>query len=134
MTNMTHRQFVSLLLGGVVSAVVTGGCVAVHQPPIDRRITIAENLGSALYITDVKCAKGDSNHYVFQANAVNNTRSVLRLRYKVVWLDANGIEIPTVLSTWQPFSIAPKDIAGLRAVAPVPEAADMRFYVRWARD
>ena len=30
---------------------------------------------------------------------MNNTRSVLRLRYKVVWLDANGLEIPTVLST-----------------------------------
>lgn len=134
MKTMTHRHFLTLLSGGLLAACMTGGCVATHAYPPDRRITIAENLGSALYITDVKCAKGESNHYVFQANAVNNTRSVLQLKYKVVWLDANGLEIPTVLSTWQPFSIAPKDIAGLRAVAPVPEAADMRFYVRWARD
>lgn len=118
----------------VAAAMVGGGCVSAPTPPPDRRVTVASELGDDLYITDIKCAKGNTDYYVFQANVVNNTRSILMLQYRLVWLDANAIEIPSVQGRWQRFSVAPKDIGSLRAVAPTPAAVDFRFYVKDSDD
>lgn len=123
-----------LVPAACVLALAMSGCVSTHTPPPDRRVTIASELGDDLWITDIKCAKMASDHYVFQANVVNNTRSILMLQYRLAWLDANGIEIPSVQGRWQRFSVAPKDIGGLRAVAPTPNAVDFRFYVKGSDD
>lgn len=106
------------------------GCVATALPPIDRRVTVAESLWYDVQVTDVRCARGGSDHLTFQANVVNLTSHELWLDWKVVWLDADGIEIDSVVNTWQSMAIAPKDIRGMKGTAPHPNAADMRFYVR----
>ena len=68
-----------------------------------------------------------------QANVANNTDGVVRMEYKVVWLDSNGAEIPSVVSTWQPMSAAARNVVGLTATAPAPEAVDFRLYVQGAQ-
>ena len=123
------RRF--LMVGLLASACI--GCVSYHTPPMDRRVTVAPDLGTYIWVTDVRLAKGSSQHYTFQANVVNNTGGIVRMEYKVVWLDANGLEIPSVVSTWQPMSAAARDIVGLTATAPSPDAVDFRFYVKVAR-
>ena len=125
------------MLGVVLGAVLLGGfagCVSHATPPVDRRVTIAEDLGMDLVITDVRCAKGASPYCTFQANAVNLTRGDLGVEWKVVWLDANGMAIDSVVSSeWNRVVLSAKDIQALKATAPRVDAVDMRFHVRAIR-
>lgn len=114
----------------VAGAALLTGCVSAPVPPMDSRVTVAPNLGQKLYVTDVRCAKGTSQYLTFQANVVNNTGSELRVQWKVQWLDPDGMEIDSVVSTWNSVAIQPYDIKGLKGTAPSSNAADMRFYVR----
>ena len=125
---MNRQNFLVSVLAGLV-----GGCVSTNVPPMDRRVTIAEDLGTSVYVTDVRCAKGASSYATFQANVVTNTSHDLGVEYKVVWLDADGITIDSLVSTWNKIMLAPKDIQALKATAPRPDAADMLFYVRRLR-
>ena len=106
------------------------GCVSAPVAPRDTRITLAQNLGDAIYVTDVRCARNESGYLRFQANVVNNRSSETLVEYKVVWLDAGGLEIDSIMSTWQRVALQPNDIKGLQAVSPHPDAVDMRFYAR----
>lgn len=123
------------LIGSVfiLLTILFTGCVATNIPPMDRRVTVAENLGADVYVTDVRCAKGRSDHYTYQANVVNNTGSEIAVEWKVVWLDSDGIEIDSLVSTWSRMALGAKEIRGLKGVAPRPDAVDMRFYVRKMR-
>ena len=46
---------------------------------------------------------------------------------------ATGSAIPSVVSTWQPISAAPREVVPLQATAPSPDAVDFRFYVQAER-
>ena len=118
---------------GLVAAILVTGCVSTALPPVDRRVTIAEDLGTSVFVTDVRCAKGTSSYATFQANVVNNTSHDLGVEWKVVWLDANGITIDSLVSTWNATMLSPKAISALKGTAPRPDAADMLFYVRRLR-
>ena len=119
-----------LLLAAVVAL---AGCVATNVPPPDRRVTIAEDLGTKVYITDIRCAKGASDYATFQANVVNNTSSDLPVEWKVVWLDSDGVANDSLVSSWNKLMLAPNDIVGLKNTAPKVDAADMLFYLRRMR-
>lgn len=116
-----------------LGAVLLSGCVATNIPPPDRRVTVARDLGTSVYITDIRCAKGASDFYTFQANMVNNTSRDLPVEWKVVWLDADGVAIDSVVSTWSARMLNPHDVCALKGVAPRSDAVDMLFYVRRAR-
>lgn len=119
-----------MMLLALAAAVVTTGCVATNLPPLDRRVTLAQNLGTDVFVTDVRCAKGTSQFYTFQANVVNNLSRELWVEYKVVWVDADGVALESLASTWQKTALMPRDIKALQATAPSPDAVDMLFYVR----
>ncbi len=114
-------------------ALALGGCTSLHTAPDDRRVTVAPALGDSIWVTDVRMAKGRSQCYTLQANIANNTSSVAQLEYCVIWLDSTGMEISTLLSGWQFASLAPREVRGLTATAPSPDACDFRFYVQPAR-
>ena len=111
-------------------AVLMAGCVSYHTQPMDRRVTVAPDFGSDVWVTDIRMAKGVSSHYTLQANVVNNTDDLLQMEYRVDWLDATGSAIPSVVSTWQPMSAAAREVVPLQAAAPSPDAVDFRFYVQ----
>ena len=121
------------LLAAALGASLLCGCVATNVPPMDRRVTIAEDLGTRAYITDVRCAKGASDYATFQANVVNNTSGDLAVEWKVVWLDADGVAIDSLVSTWNKLMLAPNDVTALKNTAPRVDAADMLFYLRRMR-
>ena len=123
-----QKLFLSL-----VAAVALTGCVATNVPPMDRRVTIAADLGTRAYITDVRVARGSSDYMTFQANVVNNTSSDLGVEWKVVWLDDDGVAIDTIVSTWNKLMLPPNDIQALKNTAPRMDAADMLFYLRRLR-
>ena len=125
---MLNKCFVVLALAALVT-----GCVSYPTPPMDRRVTVAPDLGSSVWVTDVRLTKGPSSHSTLQANVVNNTEDVVRMEYRVDWLDAAGSAIPSVLSTWLPMSAAAREVVPLQATAPSPDAVDFRFYVQAER-
>ena len=125
---ISRKCFLAAALAGLMA-----GCISYHTPPMDRRVTIAPNLGTAVWVTDVRLAKGPSSHFTLQANVVNNTDGVVRMEYRVEWLDATGTAIPSVVSTWQPIAAAARAVIPLQATAPVPEAVDFRLYVQALR-
>ena len=119
----------------VFSACALAGCIAppqnVGEPPADTRVTIAPDLCGDVVVTDVRCVKVGGGHYLtLQANLVNNCGSPLPVDWKVQWLDADGVEIDSVVSTWNARMLQPHEICGLKATAPTTAAADMRFYAR----
>ncbi len=118
-----------MLMLAAAAALMTG-CVATPVPPMDTRVTIAPDLGHKLYVTDVRCTKGHSDFLTLQVNAVNNTGSELRVQWKVVWLDGEGMEIDSLVSSWNSLALQPHEIRGLKGTAPRVDAADMRFYAR----
>ena len=123
----------TLMLSALLGMAMLSGCVATNVPPMDRRVTIAEDLGTRAYITDVRCAKGASDYATFQANVVNNTSGDLAVEWKVVWLDADGVAIDSLVSTWNKLMLAPNDVTALKNTAPRVDAADMLFYLRRMR-
>lgn len=136
MFNKNHKlTFVGMVVSALMCAMwlVSTGCVATNLPPMDRRVTIADDLGSSVFVTDVRCAKGGSSYYTFQANVVNNTWHDLGVEWKVVWLDANGVAIDSIVSTWNKLMLPPNDVQALKNTAPQLDAVDMLFYVRRLR-
>ena len=121
------------LCAAAVAAVLFSGCVATNVPPPDRRVTLAADLGTRVYVTDVRCAKGASNCYTFQANVVNNTSSALPVEWKVVWLDADGFAIDSAVSSWSARMLQPFEVCALKGTAPTSAAVDMLFYMRKGR-
>ncbi len=121
------------LCSALIGVALFSGCVATNVPPPDRRVTIAPDLGTNIYVTDVRCVKGPTGIYTFQANIVNNTGSDLPVQWKVVWLDANGVTIDSVVSSWSDRMLQAYEVAALKGVAPSSNAVDMMFYVRRAR-
>ena len=121
-----------MFLVGLLSAAVLG-CVSNRMPPVDTHVTIAPDLCGDVEVSDVRCARGSSSYLTFQANLMNVRNKTLAVDWKVQWLDAEGIEIDSVVSTWNTRALQPFEIRALKATAPRPDAADMRFYVRKAR-
>ena len=117
----------------LVAALSLAGCKATNVPPPDRRVTIAPDLGKSIYVTDVRCTKGSSDCYTFQANVVNNTSSECAVEWKVVWLDSDGMELDSTVSTWAARMIQPYEVCALKGTAPTKAAVDMMFYVRKAK-
>lgn len=118
------------------SAAALSGCIAPPQisaagaAPADTRVTVAPNLYGDVVVTDVRCVKGASGILTFQANVVNNCASPLAVEWRVQWLDQNGVEIDSLVSSWNARMLHPHDVCGLKGTAPGADAADMRIYVR----
>ena len=92
---ISRKCFLAAALAGLVA-----GCMSYHTPPIDRRVTVAPDLGYAVWVTDVRLDRGLSNQLTMQANVVNNSTRVMRMEYRVDWLNAAGNAIPSVVSNW----------------------------------
>ena len=114
-----------------VAAAAFSGCSTL--PPADTRVTIAADVAGDVVISDIRCPRNQAGFLTFQANVVNVRSGERGVEWKVAWLDADGVEIDTLLSSWNKVVLAPNEIRVLKATAPRPDAADMRFYLRRLR-
>jgi len=60
----------------------------------------------------------------------NTSSKTKRFRYKVEWLDADGLVIGTRASVWQPMSAMGKSGFQIKSVSPRPEAVNFRMDTR----
>ena len=112
------------------------GCTmapATGDVPVDRRVTLAADLADDVVVTDLRCVRGQSGHLELQANVVNNLAEDRGVEWRIVWLDASGLEIESAVSTWAKRMVSPKDIAEIRCTAPSEKAVDFRFHLRRLR-
>lgn len=60
----------------------------------------------------------------------NKSSKTKRFRYRVEWLDADGLVIDTKTSVWLPMSVTGKSPFQIKAVAPRAEAVNFRMDTR----
>ena len=113
------------------TAAVLTGCGT--PPPVDTRVTIAADVAGDIVISDIRCPRNQAGFLTFQANVVNVRFGDRGVEWKVVWLDADGVAIDSVVSTGSARMLNPHDVCALKGVAPRSDAVDMLFYVRRAR-
>lgn len=114
----------ALLLGCASPLGRTGGGVE------DARLRIAPNVAGSLRIVDARMAKGASDVYRLQLTFENLRSSPVRFFYRVSWLDASGMEIPSTLSSWRADALGPRELRPVSAVAPSAGAVDFLVQVQ----
>jgi len=133
MKERTFRRTLFALCGLVCCLVGQPGCRIRPEARTDCRATVAPELYGRVWVRDIRLSKEGSQQYTMQVNLVSKANGISRLEYRVDWLDAAGEAIPSVVSTWQPYSLAPFEVGAVQATAPAAEAVDFRFYVKGAR-
>ncbi len=84
-------------------------------------------IGEGIEIDEAILMNNDSGFLELNINGHNRSYNTRRFRYKIEWLDANGLMIQTKTSTWLPASATGKSSFSLKAVAPRVEAVDFRM-------
>jgi len=84
-------------------------------------------IGEGIEIDEAILMNNDSGFLELNINGHNRSYSTRRFRYKIEWLDANGLMIQTKTSTWLPASATGKSSFSIKAVAPRVEAVDFRM-------
>jgi len=84
-------------------------------------------IGERIEIDEAILAKNDTGFLELNINGHNRSYNTKRFRYKIEWLDANGLMIQTKTSTWLPQSAMGKSSFSIKAVAPRVEAVQFRM-------
>ena len=128
-----------------VIAVLFAGC---HQPQ-DSRVNLRQDvksdslgnnivtrpvafafsvlIGEGIEITQAITRRNESGFLELHINGHNRSYKVKRFRYRVEWLDENGLLIQTKTSVWLPASAMGKSPFSLKVVAPRQEAVNFRM-------
>jgi uncharacterized protein YcfL len=84
-------------------------------------------IGEGIEIDKAILGRNDTGFLELNINGHNRSYNTKRFRYKIEWLDANGLMIQTKTSTWLPHSATGKSSFSIKAVAPRVEAVDFRM-------
>jgi len=84
-------------------------------------------IGERIEIDKAVTMRNDTGYLELHINGHNRSYDTKRFRYRIEWLDANGLMIQTKTSTWLPASAMGKSSFSLKAVAPRVEAVDFRM-------
>ena len=87
-------------------------------------------IGEGIEITEAVTRKNDAGFLELHINGYNRAYGTKRFRYRVEWLDEDGILIQTKTSVWLPYSAMGKSPFSLKVVAPRTEAANFRMDTR----
>lgn len=83
--------------------------------------------GEGIEIDNAITKRNDAGFLELHINGHNRSYNTKRFRYKIEWLDQEGLMIQTKTSTWLPASAMGKSSFSLKAVAPRVEAVDFRM-------
>jgi len=103
---------------------------------ITRPITgiISILIGEGIVVNNIKEARTPEGFLEVQVSGYNKSQYKKIIEYRTDWLDANGMQIDTVMSKWQTMSAMPKSGFLFKVTAPTAEAADYRINTRRARN
>jgi uncharacterized protein YcfL len=124
-----------VLLAGVVLA---AGCrtpsagITVESYPRNKISVNSKLFGGWMAVTEISTAK-KNDLLQAQITAQNTTTRDCQFEYRFRWLDKNGMEINTTMSTWVQVSLSAKEKALMRGIAPSKDVEDFDFIVRFLR-
>ena len=139
------RKLEIILIGLIVFG---SGCYKHNEPRVHLREevgsdTAASNIvtrpvthafsaliGEGIEITKAVTRRNNAGFLELYVNGRNESYNTRRFRYRVEWLDADGIMIETKTSVWLPFSATGKSPFTIKAVAPRTQAVDFRMDTR----
>ena len=84
-------------------------------------------IGEGIEITEAITQRNDAGFLEVHINGYNRSYQTKRFRYKVEWLNKNGLLIQSGTSVWLPASAMGKSPFSLKAVASRTEAVDFRM-------
>jgi uncharacterized protein YcfL len=87
-------------------------------------------IGEGIVVTKAVTRRNDAGFLELYVNGQNESYNTRRFRYKVEWLDVDGIVIETKTSVWLPFSATGKSPFTIKVVAPRTQAVDFRMDTR----
>lgn len=130
---MIRLAAIAVAIGGLGLA----GCRTVNtvgpaeersQPAIvDSRVDISDqSLNRAVQLIGLREAMRDDLRQI-QADFRNSTRQRKHFKYRVEWLDEQGMIIRSPMSGWTDRTIMPKEVISITAIAPAPGAHDFRL-------
>jgi len=140
------REIMNILLVGVL--VLVAGC----YEPRDSRINVRQEIrsdsldnnivtrpvavafgaliGEGIEIDNAVTKRDDAGFLELYVNGHNRSYGTKRFRYRVEWLDENGLLIETKTSVWMPMSAMGKSPFSFKVVAPRAEAVNFRMDTR----
>jgi len=87
-------------------------------------------IGEGIEVTEAVTRRNDAGFLELYVSGYNKSYRTKRFRYRVEWLDADGIVIETKTSVWLPFSAMGNSPFTIKAVAPRTQAVDFRMDTR----
>ena len=101
------------LIDNIVTRLVTGAFSAL--------------IGEKIEITQAIMKRNDAGFLELHVNGYNRSYQTKRFRYRVEWLDKDGLLIQSKTSVWLPASAMGKSPFSLKVVAPRPGAVNFRM-------
>ena len=87
-------------------------------------------IGEGIEVTQAVTRRNDAGFLELYVNGHNKSYKTKRFRYRVEWLDADGLIIETKTSVWLPRSAMGDSPFSIKAVAPRVQAVDFRMDTR----
>ena len=87
-------------------------------------------IGEGLEVTDAITRTNDAGFLELHISGLNKSYNTKRFRYRVEWLDEDGLLIETKSTTWLPMSAMGKSPFRFKVVAPRTNAVDFRMDTR----
>jgi len=87
-------------------------------------------IGEGIEIDEAILRRNDAGFLELHVNGHNRSYDTKRLRYRVEWLDSDGLVIETKTSVWLRTSAMGKSPFSFKVVAPRTEAVDFRMDTR----
>lgn len=87
-------------------------------------------IGEGIVINEAITRRNDAGFLELHVSGHNQSYQTKRFRYRVEWLDENGLLIETKTSVWLPMSAMGKSPFSFKVVAPRPEAVNFRIDTR----
>ena len=87
-------------------------------------------IGEGIEATDAVTRRNDAGFLELYVNGYNKSYQTKRFRYRVEWLDEDGLMIETKTSVWLPMSATGKSPFSIKVVAPRLQAVNFRMDTR----
>jgi hypothetical protein len=99
---------------------------------VTRPITHAFSalIGEGIEVTNAVTMRNEAGLLELHVTGFNRSYDTKRFRYRVEWLDENGLLIETKTSVWLPMSATGKSPFSFKVVAPRPKAVNFRMDTR----
>ena len=87
-------------------------------------------IGEGIEVTEAVTRRNKAGLLELHINGFNRSQFTKKFKYRVEWLDQDGLLIQTKTSVWQRMSAMGKSPFSFKVVAPRPEAVNFRMDTR----